>query len=79
MNFCRTCFFALCFCACSTSAQKKLLDASDVALKTAECARDVAEEFLGKDATDPEVSIPLAAALVDCAPLPEIKLPAKRK
>lgn len=79
MNFCRICFFALCFCACSAADQKKALDASDIALKTAECARDVAEQFLGQDATDPAVAIPLAAALVDCAPLPEIKLPAKVK
>ncbi len=79
MNFCRICFFALAFCACTAADQKKALDASDVALKTAECARDVAEEFLGRDATDPEVVIPLAAALADCAPLPEIKLPKKSK
>jgi len=78
MNFCRICFFSLAFCACTAADQKKALDASDVALKTAECARDVADEYFGKDATDPEVAIPLAAALADCAPLPEIKFP-KRK
>lgn len=79
MNMCRICLFALAFCACTAAQQKSALDASDVALKTADCARDVAEEFLGKDATDPEVAIPLALALADCAPLPEIKAPAKRK
>jgi hypothetical protein len=79
MNFCRICFFALAFCACTPAAQKKALDASDVALKSADCAKDVAEEFFGQDASDPEVAIPLAAALADCAPLPEIKFPAKRK
>lgn len=79
MTVCRLCFFALVFCACTATDQKKALDASDVALATADCVRDVAEEFQGQDASDPAVAIPLASALADCAPLPEIKLPAKRK
>lgn len=73
MNVCRICFFALAFCACSVADQKKALDASDVALKTADCARDVAEEFLGQDVTKIDVAIHLADELSKCVPLPEIE------
>lgn len=71
MNFCRICFFALMFCACSAAEQKTALDASTVALKVADCAHDVAEEFLGQDVTSPDVAIKLADELSKCLPLPE--------
>lgn len=71
MHICRICFFALAFCACTAAEQRQALDASDVALKTADCVRDVAEEFEGADPKDPKVWAPLVSELTECMPEPK--------
>jgi hypothetical protein len=71
MNFCRICFFALAFCACTQAQAERARDASDVALDVANCAADVAEAHKGEDLKDPKTSLKLAADLEKCLPFPE--------